>query len=147
MDKRTQQQQQQQRRQQKSSSSSQYPAGVHKGFKENHQCCLTRTDVYAYVRETINKRKHEGDVSNVLAHIFESGFQEHLEYIRANIDKALITVGGEQPHCKRLSYHIRKINKVFNLITSLETEYKAAISKYDHHHHHHHVVDHHERSN
>ncbi|QEI03557.1 LEF-11 [Spodoptera cosmioides nucleopolyhedrovirus] len=141
MDKRTQQQQQQkQRRSPPPSSSSHYSAGVYKGFKENNQCCLTRTDVYAYVRETINKRKHEGDVSNVLAHIFEPGFQEHLEYIRANIDKALITVGGEQPHCKRLSYHIRKINKVFNLLTSLESEYKAAISKYDNfgdnnHHH------------
>ncbi|CDG72460.1 Late expression factor 11 lef-11 [Spodoptera exigua multiple nucleopolyhedrovirus] len=138
MDKRTQQQQQQRRRQQqqKQPSSPQYYTGVYKGFKENHQCCLTRSDVYAYVRETINKRKHEGDVSNVLAHIFESDFQEHVEYIRANIDKALITVGGEQPYCKRLSYHIKRINKIFNLITSLETEYKAAVSKYDGDKHH-----------
>ncbi|ACI47492.1 LEF-11 [Spodoptera litura nucleopolyhedrovirus II] len=132
MDQRTQQQQQQQPRGQKSSTQ-QYPFGVREGFKENHQCCLTRSDVYAYFRETINKRKHELDVSNVLAHIFESGFQEHFEYIRANIDKALITVGGEQPHCKRLSYHVKRINTIFNLNTSLESEYQTAFSKYDHH--------------
>ena len=88
--------------------------------------------MYALVREVINKRKHNNDVSNVWAHIFEPGFQEQFEYIRANIDKAFITVGGEQPHCKRVFYHVEKLNKIFNLKTSLESEYKAAISKYDH---------------
>ncbi|QNV47840.1 late expression factor 11 [Alphabaculovirus altersperidaniae] len=123
MDKRTQQQQQQQRRRQ-------YITSVRQRFEENYQCCLTRSEVYAIVREVINKRKHNNDVSNVWAHIFEPGFQEQVGYIRANIDKALITVGGEQPHCKRLSYHVKKLNKIFNLNKTLESEYKDAVDKY-----------------
>ncbi|AAZ38297.1 LEF-11 [Agrotis segetum nucleopolyhedrovirus A] len=99
--------------------------------QENNQCCLTRSEVYALVREIINKKKHDGEVENVCAHVFDSGFADQLTYIRANIDKALITVGGEHTHCKRVSAHVQKIEKIFNLNTSLEVEYQAAASKYD----------------
>ncbi|AIZ48685.1 lef-11 [Agrotis segetum nucleopolyhedrovirus B] len=107
-------------------------ADVQQGAQADNQCCLTRSEVYALVREVINKRKHNNLVSNVCAHVFEPGFAEQVEYIRANIDKALITVGGEHTHCKRLSAHVQKLNKIFALNTNLETEYQAAVSKYDH---------------
>jgi hypothetical protein len=91
---------------------------------------LTRSEVYALVREVINKRKHNNLVTSVCDHVFDAGFEEQLKYIRANIDKALITVGGEHKHCKRLASHIQKINKIFKLNKSLEAEYKQAIHKY-----------------
>ncbi|AIE47846.1 lef11 [Peridroma alphabaculovirus] len=105
-------------------------AHLQQGAEEDCQCCLTRSEVYALVREVINKRKHGGDVANVCDHAFDAGFQEQLKYIRANIDKALITVGGERTQCKHLSVHVHKINKIFNLNKSLEAEYKDAVSKY-----------------
>jgi Baculovirus LEF-11 protein len=98
--------------------------------EENNQCCLTRSEVYALVREVINKRKHNNLVANVCDHVFDNGFSEQLKYIRANIDKALITVGGEHKHCKRLSAHVQKIDKIFTLNKSLEAEYKSAVNKY-----------------
>ncbi|AFL64990.1 lef-11 [Mamestra brassicae multiple nucleopolyhedrovirus] len=98
--------------------------------QKNSQCCLTRSEVYALVREVINKRKHHNLFTNVCDHVFDDGFEEQLKYIRANIDKALITVGGEHKHCKRLAAHIKKINKIFKLNKSLETEYKQSIDKY-----------------
>ncbi|ABM45830.1 late expression factor 11 [Spodoptera frugiperda multiple nucleopolyhedrovirus] len=128
MDKQSSRQQQQQQ-----SSRHFNIANVEQGFEKDNQCCLTRSETYALCREVINKRKHDNDLSNVWTHIFEPGFQEQLEYIRANLDKAFITVGGEQPHCKRLFYHAQKIEKIFNLTTSLENEYKTAYSKYEHH--------------
>lgn len=88
--------------------------------------------MYALVREVINKKKHNDVVSNVCAHVFEPGFKEQLEYIRANIDKALITVGGEHTHCKRLTAHVQKLDRIFTLNTNLEAEYQTAVSKYDH---------------
>lgn len=96
---------------------------------------MTRSEVYALVREVINKRKHDNSVNNVCAHIFESGFADQLEYIRANIDKVLIIIGGQQTqHCKRLTAHVEKLNQIFNLNANLEQEYRTAAGKYDSHH-------------
>ncbi|QEI03651.1 LEF-11 [Rachiplusia nu nucleopolyhedrovirus] len=99
--------------------------------QEHSQCCLTRSEFYALVRETINKRKHERDVHNVCEHIFSKGFVTQIDYIRNKLDKALITVGGQQRQCKRLSNHVRKINNLFKLNKSLRIEYQETLSRYD----------------
>ncbi|AYN45067.1 lef-11 [Alphabaculovirus alterspexiguae] len=120
----------------KQKSSSNYQicgTGVEQRFKEDNQRCVTRSEIYALVREVINKRKHDNFVTNVYAHIFESGFADQLDYIRANIDKVLIIIGGEQTQRKRLTAHVEKLNKIFNLNTDLETEYRTAAGKYDSH--------------
>nr|QGX02394.1 lef-11 [Mamestra configurata nucleopolyhedrovirus A] len=85
------------------------PEAANVDHQRNSQCCLTRSEVYALVREVINKRKHHNLVTNVCDHVFDDGFEEQLKYIRANI---------------------KKINKIFKLNKSLETEYKQSIDKY-----------------
>nr|AGE61291.1 LEF-11 [Chrysodeixis chalcites nucleopolyhedrovirus]AGE61740.1 LEF-11 [Chrysodeixis chalcites nucleopolyhedrovirus] len=94
------------------------------------QCCLTRSEIYALVRETINKRKHTGDVTNVCDHVFDDGFATQFDYIRNNLDKALITVGGQRTQCKRVQCHHLKLKRIFHLNKSLETEYKQSSNRY-----------------
>ncbi|AUV65395.1 LEF-11 [Alphabaculovirus myunipunctae] len=124
---------QQQRHQQQKQRRQQWPSrrvDNESGIEEDNQCCLTRSEVYALMREVINKRKHCNQFTDVTAHVFDANFKEQLKYIRANIDRAVITVGGERKHCKRLSAHVKKINKIFTLNKSLEAEYKSSIGKY-----------------
>nr|QBI90251.1 lef-11 [Trichoplusia ni single nucleopolyhedrovirus] len=94
------------------------------------QCCLTRSEIYALLRETINKRKHTGDVANVCAHAFDDGFAAQFDYIRNNLDKALITVGGQRTQCKRVQCHHLKLKRIFHLNKSLETEYEESSNRY-----------------
>ncbi|QED40554.1 LEF-11 [Chrysodeixis includens nucleopolyhedrovirus] len=103
----------------------------HAGTQEHYQCCLTRSEFYALVREVINKRKHERDVHNICEHIFSKGFSTQIEYIRNNLDKALITVGGQRRQCKRLNSHVNKINNLFTLNKSLHDEYESTIARYE----------------
>jgi hypothetical protein len=119
--------QRQQQQQQQQSSQNFYDAA---GTEKYNQCCLTRSEIYALVRETINKRKHTGDVKNVCDHVFDRGFSTQIEYIRNNLDKALITVGGQRAQCKRLHSHGQKLNRIFKLNKSLEDEYLESSTKY-----------------
>ncbi|AJD80720.1 late expression factor 11 [Pseudoplusia includens SNPV IE] len=94
------------------------------------QCCLTRSEIYALLREIINKRKHTGDVTNVCDHVFDDGFATQFDYIRNNLDKALITVGGQRTQCKRVKCHHLKLKRIFHLNKSLETEYQESSNRY-----------------
>ncbi|ABY65781.1 late expression factor 11 [Orgyia leucostigma nucleopolyhedrovirus] len=85
--------------------------------------CLTRSEVYALVREVINKRKHSNDIDGVCDHIESVGFQAQIAYIREYIEKLTVITGDGRSGRKRLNSHIRRLENIFNLNKSLEQEY------------------------
>ncbi|ABI35709.1 late expression factor 11 [Ectropis obliqua nucleopolyhedrovirus] len=89
-----------------------------------HSQCLTRSEVYALLREVINKRKHENDHEGVCDHINSIDFQAQLDYIRQNIEKAYAIVGdGGVNTFKSFAPHLMKLENIFNLQSTLEGEY------------------------
>ncbi|QHB21706.1 lef11 [Artaxa digramma nucleopolyhedrovirus] len=102
------------------------------GIVESHKrscCCLTRSEVYALVREVINKRKHCDDVDSVCDHVNSVGFTTiQMKYIRENLKRAFIIVGDDCTQRKRLDLHARRLENIFNLNTVLEDEYRYCTS-------------------
>jgi Baculovirus LEF-11 protein len=96
--------------------------------QQDNQFCLSRSEVYALLRETINYQKYLNLIGNVCDHIFDEGFEYQIKYIRENIDRVVITVDNEQR--KRLNQHFKKLNKLFYLGSELKTEYIEASTKY-----------------
>ncbi|UJZ88975.1 lef-11 [Erannis ankeraria nucleopolyhedrovirus] len=100
-------------------------------INENCEHCLTRSEVYALVRESINKRKHIGGYEGVCDHVNSIGFEAQIEYIRENLKTARIIVGDGYTQCKRLEPHLSRLNNIFNLNTDLQAEYSFCINKYN----------------
>ncbi|AAR28801.1 lef-11 [Leucania separata nucleopolyhedrovirus] len=90
--------------------------------------CLTRSDVYAYVREIINRRKFNYDFEGVWAHMNDPQFDTQRGYIRRCLRDALII--HKDLGCKRLFRHRERIDNIFNLNTTLKKEYENSIKKY-----------------
>ncbi|AIG63211.2 LEF-11 [Helicoverpa armigera SNPV] len=100
-------------------------------FETNHGDCLTRSEVYALLREVINWRKHHMQVDRVCDHVSDPGFAVQQNYINSILDTASLVV-GDCPEKKRLlNYHSKRLTNLFNLKTTLEDEYAQAVSKYD----------------
>ncbi|BAC67263.1 late expression factor 11 [Adoxophyes honmai nucleopolyhedrovirus] len=95
-----------------------------------NNACLTRSDVYALVKETINKRKHDGEFCNITAHIFDEGFEQQKEYIREKLSTASIVTDCRQNR-KRLALHRKKIESIFNIHTSLQEEFNSCSRRYN----------------
>ncbi|AXS67693.1 lef-11 [Cryptophlebia peltastica nucleopolyhedrovirus] len=100
------------------------------GIEKFDESCVTRSEIYALVREVINKRKHSGDYTGVCAHIFEEAFETQMKYIRDNLKSAFVIADCSQNR-KRLVSHHKRIENVFNLNTDLFTEYKRSSSRYN----------------
>ena len=92
-------------------------------------CCLTRSEIYALVRETIMKRKHDWLVDGVCDHLLDGNFDKQMKYIRDNLKKARIFT-GDSGQCKRLFIHTRRLQNIFDKKNSLEEEYNKCIIKY-----------------
>ncbi|QWO71597.1 LEF11 [Orgyia pseudotsugata single capsid nuclopolyhedrovirus] len=91
---------------------------------DEHCECLTRSEVYALVREVINKRKHTNDTASVCDHVESVGFEAQTAYIRENLERVVISVGDGRPRRKHLSLHSRRLQNIFNLKVNLEEEYQ-----------------------
>lgn len=98
--------------------------------RHNQRCCVTRSEIYALVREVINKRKHLGLVDGVCDHLSDKGFVEQIKYIRENLNQAFISVSDNREQRKRLSNHVQRLNNIFHLNHCLNKEYSHSISKY-----------------
>ncbi|AKN63335.1 lef-11 [Agrotis segetum granulovirus] len=89
---------------------------------------LTKSHVYAIVRECVNFKKHNFDTENVLAHVEDSNFSVISEFINANADRIFIRQPQLDipitPHRERLSY-------IFNLPKNLELEYLYCEQRYN----------------
>ncbi|AGR56780.1 lef11 [Hemileuca sp. nucleopolyhedrovirus] len=110
------------------STSSEHSLGDASRIDENRECCLTRSEVYALLREVINKRKHFGLVDGVCDHVNSVGFQAQFEYIRKNIERVFVIDGDGRTQRKRLAQHISRLENLFKLNTSLEEEYRFRVT-------------------
>ncbi|AXU41480.1 LEF-11 [Alphabaculovirus altermyunipunctae] len=102
--------------------------GCADGCNDENAGCLTRSDLYAYIREIINNRKFNYDFENVWAHMNDPQFHTQRGYIRRCLRGALII--HKDLGCKRLFRHQERINNIFNLNSTLKKEYENSISKY-----------------
>ncbi|AKC91732.1 lef11 [Lambdina fiscellaria nucleopolyhedrovirus] len=110
----------------------QYRAGHAPRTYENCERCLTRSEIYALVREVINRRKHENETEGVCDHVFAAGFEQHMQYIRENLEKTHFIVNDDCALRKRpLKPHLARLQNVFNLNQSLASEYSFAVNRYN----------------
>ncbi|UOQ18820.1 LEF-11 [Olene mendosa nucleopolyhedrovirus] len=112
-------------------ASTQLCGGDSQSPARNRDHCLNRSEVYALLREVINKRKHLGDVKNVCAHLFDDSFSTQSEYIRENLASAFIVVGDNCHAPKHLGLHAARFDRVFSLKRrTLYDEYYASAARY-----------------
>nr|AFS51991.1 DekiORF114 [Dendrolimus kikuchii nucleopolyhedrovirus] len=88
--------------------------------------CLTRSEVYALVRECINRRKCEMKTRNVDAHMLDVKFEELNEYIRAKLSDA--TVITDKCSKRNVCSHQRRIKRILQIEKSLFEEYRSVVS-------------------
>ncbi|AWW14392.1 lef-11 [Hyposidra talaca nucleopolyhedrovirus] len=96
---------------------------------EHREHCLTRSEVYALVREVINKRKHTNDTDGVCDHIDSPGFQAQIKYIREILSRTIVIVNDDQVQCKRLDLHSKRLSDIFNKKSALEEEYRYCVKR------------------
>ncbi|AHH82617.1 LEF-11 [Buzura suppressaria nucleopolyhedrovirus] len=96
---------------------------------EHNEHCLTRSEVYALVREVINKRKHTDDTDSVCDHIDSPGFQAQINYIREILARTIVIENNNGVQCKRLDYHWNRFNDIFHKNSSLENEYRYCVNR------------------
>ncbi|AJK91706.1 lef-11 [Spodoptera frugiperda granulovirus] len=81
---------------------------------------LTKSQVYAVVREAINYRKHHFDTDNVCCHVEDPGFASVSGFIKRHAHEILI----RQPDLLvSISAHLDRLEYIFNLPKSLDEEY------------------------
>ncbi|AIS92051.1 late expression factor 11 [Erinnyis ello granulovirus] len=88
---------------------------------------LTRSDVYAVVREVINFKKSTNDTTNITAHVEDCDFDHVFQFIKENTDRIVIK-RSDQPDTK-LTCYLAHIKHLFNLPNSLDEEYKYCVSR------------------
>nr|QNN89451.1 LEF-11 [Pieris brassicae granulovirus] len=88
---------------------------------------LTKSQVYAIVREVINYRKFTDNTTNVTSHVENSYFAGNLQFIKQNADRIVIK------HLEQLDVsiapHTNRLNHLFNLPTSIDAEYKYCLRR------------------
>lgn len=82
---------------------------------------LTKSQVYAIVREVINYKKSNGDTANVTSHVEDPQFEDIVQFINRHAEQIVLK------HSDRLDAtlapHINRINHLFRLPSSLIEEY------------------------
>ncbi|AAL01720.1 late expression factor 11 [Spodoptera litura nucleopolyhedrovirus] len=91
--------------------------------------CMSRGDLYAYMRELINDKKWNFNLKNVWAHVHDSEFDTIRGYIRDHLDDAIII--HKDLRYKRLCHHRARIENLLKLNQSLKKEYENSISRYN----------------
>ncbi|ACH69404.1 LEF-11 [Pseudalatia unipuncta granulovirus] len=87
---------------------------------------LTKSQVYAIVREAINYRKNNFDTDNVTSHVEEAGFASISAFIKRNAKEIFI----RQPDLLlNISAHLDRLEYIFNLPKTLEEEYAHCESR------------------
>ncbi|AKN80792.1 late expression factor 11 [Diatraea saccharalis granulovirus] len=88
---------------------------------------LTKSQVYAIVREVINYKKTHNQTSDVTAHVGETQFSSISQFIKEHADRIFIN------HSDRLettvSPHLERLNYLFNLPEDIEEEYKYCLKR------------------
>lgn len=88
--------------------------------------CLTRSEIWAIVKEMTNKRKHDLNVTNIDAHMFDNRFDDHFQYIRSNLSNTSVIT---DKCCKRkLCVHKNRLLRVLNIKNTLDEEYISVVS-------------------
>ncbi|AUA60260.1 LEF-11 [Operophtera brumata nucleopolyhedrovirus] len=95
--------------------------------KERYDC-VTRSDMYAFMREVINKQKYEHQTSGITSHISDPRFDQMRQYIEAHLTGAVINFKRHQR--KHLLRHKSRILNIFKLNNCLIQEYNGSIKKY-----------------
>lgn len=87
---------------------------------------LTKSQVYAIVRETINYRKDKFDTLEISAHVEDPSFASNLDFIRRHSCEIFI----QQPDLLlNISAHLASLEYIFNLPKTLEEEYAYCVSR------------------
>ncbi|AAM70251.1 late expression factor 11 [Phthorimaea operculella granulovirus] len=84
---------------------------------------LTKSDVYAIVREVINYKKSTGDTTDVTAHVETSQFASIHRFIKEYAQNIVIK------HSDRIETpvtpHLNRLNYIFNLPQTTTEEYNG----------------------
>ncbi|AAK70718.1 ORF58 LEF-11 [Cydia pomonella granulovirus] len=88
---------------------------------------LTKSQVYAIVREVINYRKSTNDTQDVTAHVETPQFETIRQFINTHADRIVIK------HFKRqdtaVAPHLSRLNYLFNLPTTIRDEYTYCLNR------------------
>ncbi|QOD40014.1 lef-11 [Matsumuraeses phaseoli granulovirus] len=88
---------------------------------------LTKSQVYAIVREVINFKKSTDDTTNVTSHVENSEFASIFQYIKERAGKIVIKHSDHQD--ASIEHHLTRLNYLFNLPNNLEEEYKYCVTR------------------
>ncbi|AQQ80320.1 LEF-11 [Betabaculovirus altermyunipunctae] len=89
---------------------------------------LTKSQVYAIVREAVNYRKDNFDTDQVTSHVEDPGFASVFGFIKRNAHDIFI----RQPDLLvSISAHLDRLQYVFNLPKTLEEEYACCLERYN----------------
>ncbi|APO13934.1 LEF-11 [Plodia interpunctella granulovirus] len=90
---------------------------------------LTKSQVYAVVREVINFKKFQGDTSDVTAHVETPNFSTILQFIHEHADTIVI----KRPDQLNIavSSHRDRLNHLFKLPKNLSEEYEYCTKRYE----------------
>ncbi|AVA31219.1 lef11 [Oxyplax ochracea nucleopolyhedrovirus] len=95
----------------------------------NNDCnsnCLTRSELQALLRESINTLKHDMKTHNVTAHMFETEqFKNLKDYISENLSR--FTVITDKCFNRKVHFHRERVNRIFDIKTSLLQEYDLTV--------------------
>nr|AUF82069.1 late expression factor-11 [Cryptophlebia leucotreta granulovirus] len=88
---------------------------------------LTKSQVYAIVREVISYKKFNNDTKDVTAHVESPQFASISQFINAHADQIFIKHSNHQD--APVAPHLNRLNYIFNLPTTLIDEYNYCLNR------------------
>lgn len=88
---------------------------------------MTKSLVYAIVRESINYKKHVNDTTDVTSHVEDAGFESIIQYINKNADRIILNRSDRQE--TSVAAHLDRLNYLFRLPSTLEEEYEYCLRR------------------
>jgi len=89
---------------------------------------LTKSEVYAVVREVINYKKTHNQTTDVTTHIGDARFASVLfQFIKEHADR--IAIKHSEQLTASVVPHVERLNYLFNLPTDITEEYNYCIGR------------------
>lgn len=93
---------------------------------------LTKSQVYAIVREVINYKKATHDTTHVTSHVEDPKFACIFTFILAHANEIFIRKSTLDVDAT-IAPHIKRLNYLFNLPVSIQEEYLYCVNNERHH--------------
>lgn len=88
---------------------------------------LTKSDLYAVIREVINFKKYHNNTTDVTSHVENPNFDTILQFIREHADQIFIIRPDQQK--SSVAPYINRIEHLFNLPVEACAEYQYCLSR------------------